>query len=123
MNEIGLCVRQDVNFAEGDFADGGELLDQPSGIVPALLDNSDQAQRIEGAERMSRSLGFDLVLSCDDVGIRGGRLDDLVIGHTFDLMTWGKISGYNPLKKGATSLKSVSTLLRCGGVDRVRISC
>ena len=79
MDQIGLGVRQDMDFAEGDFADGRELLHQASGIVAALLDNSDQPQRIEGAERMSRSLGLDLVLSCDDICIGCGRLNDLVI--------------------------------------------
>jgi hypothetical protein len=44
-----------------------------------LLDNSDQPQRIEGAERMSRSLGLDLVLSRGDVCIGCGRLNDLLI--------------------------------------------
>src|SRR5580698_7806666 len=79
MDEIGLCVGQNMDLAESDFPDGGELLHKPCGIVPALLDNSDQTQCIEGAERMPRSLGFDLVLSRCDVCIGVGRVDDLVI--------------------------------------------
>ena len=40
MDEIGLGVRQDMNLAERDVADGGELLHKPSWIVPVLLDSS-----------------------------------------------------------------------------------
>ena len=81
MDQIGLGVRQDMDLAKGDFADGSELLDEPRRIVPALLDNSDQPQRVESAERMPRRLGLDLVLSRRDVGICGGRFDDLVMGQ------------------------------------------
>ena len=90
MNQICLGVRQNVDLAKGDFSDGGELLHQPSGIVPALLDNSDQTQRIEGAERMSRSLAFDFILSRGDIRIGRGRLNDLVISQHVGLDNLGE---------------------------------
>src|ERR1700689_5130364 len=66
VDQIGLGVWQDMDLAKGDVPDGGEFLHEPGGIVSALLDDSDQPQGIEGAERMSRCLGFDLVLSRGD---------------------------------------------------------
>ena len=119
MDQIGLGVRQDMDLAEGDVADGSELLHEPGGIVPALLDNSDQPQRIEGAERMSRSLGFDLVLSRGDVRIGVGRLDDLVIRQHVGFDDLGEDFRIQSAEEGRDLIEERFNPLRRCGIDRV----
>ena len=107
-----------MDLAKGDFADRGELCTKRAGSS-RLCWTIRPAQRIEGAERMSRSLGFDLVLSRGDVGVGRGGLDDRVIVNTLDLITWGKISGYNPLKSSRNFIEKRLHPLRRRGIDRV----
>src|ERR1700751_6053882 len=108
-----------MDLAKGDFADGSELLHQPSRIVPALLDNSDQAQRIKGAERMSRSLGFDLVLSRGGVRIGGRGFDDLVIGQDVGLDDLRENFGIQSAEEWGDLIEERFNPLCSGRVDRV----
>src|SRR6476660_3451447 len=119
MDEIGFGVRQDMDLAESDVANGSELLHEPSGIVPALLDNSDQPQRIERAERMSRSLGFDLVLSRGDVGISDGRLHDLFISQHVGFDDLREDFWIQSAEEGRNLIEERLNPLRCGQVDGV----
>ena len=119
MDQIGLGVRQNMDLAKGDFPDGGEFLHQPSWIVPALLDNSDQPQSIEGAERMSRSLGLDLVLSCGDICVGRGRLNDLVIGQHVGFDDLGEDFRIQSAEERRDFIEKRFYPLRCGGVDGV----
>ena len=119
MDQIGLGVRQDVDLAKGDLADGRELLHEPRGIVPALLDNSDQPQRIEGAERMARRLGFNLVLPGRDICVGRGRLDDFVIGQDVRFDDLGEDLRVQAAEEGRDLVEQRFHSLCRGGVDRV----
>ena len=92
---------------------------EPRGVVPALLDNSDQPQRIEGAERMPRRLGFDLVLSRGDIRVGRGRFDHLVIGQDVGSDDLGEDFRIEPAEKRRDLVEERFHPLRRGRVDCV----
>src|ERR1700722_4057756 len=119
VDEIGLGVRQDMDLAEGDVPDRSELLHEPGGIVAALLDDSDQPQCIEGAEKMARRLGFDLVLSRRDVRIGLGRLDNLIICQHVGFDDLGEDLRIQSAEEGRDLVEQRFYPLRGCGIDRV----